>query len=118
MHGSPSPRSICHRGCEVVLVGRNNLLLKITIFPHIQQESEELGDLRVACGVDETPSNLQRVVSLPVMLYELGGLSNRIVATHIDTIKPKFWDEYPVNNNHQVLGPRATYLSAILGSSN
>lgn len=47
--------------------------------------------------------------------YELGDFSNNIMAIHIDTIKPKYWDEYPGNSNPEVPGLRPTYLSAILG---
>lgn len=48
--------------------------------------------------------------------YELGDFSNNIMAIHIDTIKPKYRDEYPGNSNPEVPGLRAMYLSAILGA--
>lgn len=48
--------------------------------------------------------------------YELDGSGNNIVAIHIDTIKPKYRDEYPGNGNPEVPGLRPTYLSAILGA--
>ena len=48
--------------------------------------------------------------------YALGDFSNNIMAIHIDTIKPKYRDEYPGNSNPEVPGLRATYLSAILGA--
>lgn len=48
--------------------------------------------------------------------YELDGSSNNVVAIHIDTIKPRYRDEYPGNGNSDVPGLRPTYLSAILGA--
>ncbi|CAG8951778.1 hypothetical protein HYFRA_00005582 [Hymenoscyphus fraxineus] len=39
-----------------------------------------------------------------------------LVALHIDTITPKYRDQYPGNNNPDVPGLRATYLSPILGA--
>ena len=37
-----------------------------------------------------------------------------VLAIHIDTVQAKYRDEYPGNNNPEVPGLRATYLSAIL----
>ncbi|PWY85828.1 amidase signature enzyme [Aspergillus sclerotioniger CBS 115572] len=39
---------------------------------------------------------------------------NTLIAMHIDTVRPKYRDEYPGANNPDVPGLRATYLSAIL----
>ena len=46
--------------------------------------------------------------------YMPDGTQKRLVALHIDTAKPKYRDEYPVNSNPEVPDLRATYLSAIL----
>ena len=51
-----------------------------------------------------------------VQQYALGGSSNNLMAIHIDTIKPKYRDEYPGNNPPDVPGLRPTYLAAILGA--
>lgn len=48
--------------------------------------------------------------------YNLTPSSNNMMAIHIDTIKPKYRDEYPGNANPEVPGLRPTYLSAILGA--
>ena len=48
--------------------------------------------------------------------YDVGRSSNNIMAIHIDTIKPRYRDEYPGNSNPEVPGLRPTYLSAILGA--
>ena len=48
--------------------------------------------------------------------YQVGGLSDYIMAIHIDTIKPRYRDEYPGNGNPEVPGLRPTYLAAILGA--
>ena len=48
--------------------------------------------------------------------YQFDCCSNNIVAIHIDTVKPKYRDEYPGNANPDVPGLRPTYLSAILGA--
>lgn len=48
--------------------------------------------------------------------YKLDRSSNNIVAIHIDTIKPKYRDQYAGDGNPEVPGLRPTYLSAILGA--
>lgn len=48
--------------------------------------------------------------------YGLDGSSNNVVAIHIDTIKPKYRDEYPGDGNPDAPGLRAPFLSAILGA--
>ena len=48
--------------------------------------------------------------------YMVNGLHTNVIALHIDTVKPKYRDEYPGNSNPEVPGLRATYLSAILGA--
>ena len=40
--------------------------------------------------------------------------SQMIMAIHIDSIKPRYSDEYPGNNNPEVPGLRPTYLAAML----
>lgn len=49
--------------------------------------------------------------------YELEGSSNNVMAIHIDTIQPKYRDEYPGNGNPDVPGLRSPFLSAILGAA-
>ena len=39
---------------------------------------------------------------------------NTLIAMHIDTVRPKYCDEYPGAGNPDVPGLRATYLSGIL----
>lgn len=46
--------------------------------------------------------------------YKLDDSNNNIVTIHIDTIKPKYRDEYPGDGNPDVPGLRAPFLSAIL----
>jgi hypothetical protein len=46
--------------------------------------------------------------------YQLNGSHNRVFALHIDTVLPRYRDQYPGNSNPEVPGLRATYLSAIL----
>ena len=48
--------------------------------------------------------------------YGLDNSSSNVVATYIDKIKPKYWDEYRGNDNPDVPGLRAPYLAAILGA--
>jgi hypothetical protein len=38
------------------------------------------------------------------------------MALHIDSVEPRYRDEYSGNDNPEVPGLRATYLSAILGA--
>ena len=46
--------------------------------------------------------------------YMVNGTRNNVIALHIDTVKARYRDEYPGNNNPEVPGLRATYLSVIL----
>lgn len=48
--------------------------------------------------------------------YMLIGSRNNGMALHIDAVKPRYRDEYPGNSNPEVLGLRATYLSAIVAA--
>ena len=48
--------------------------------------------------------------------YQFHDRSNKVLAIHIDTVRPKYRDEYPGNSNSEVPGLRAPYLSAILGA--
>jgi hypothetical protein len=48
--------------------------------------------------------------------YKLDGAYNTLLAIHIDTVRPRYRDEYPNNSNPDVPGLRATYLSAVLGA--
>ncbi|KAL6714329.1 hypothetical protein ACLMJK_007752 [Lecanora helva] len=49
-----------------------------------------------------------------VRQYQLDDSSGNVVAIHIDTIRPKYRDQYPGDMNPDVPGLRPTYLSAIL----
>ena len=46
--------------------------------------------------------------------YMVNGTHKRVIALHIDTVKARYRDEYPGNNNPEIPGLRATYLSVIL----
>ena len=46
--------------------------------------------------------------------YMVNGPRNNVIAIHIDTVKAKYRDKYPGNDNPEIPGLRATYLSAIL----
>lgn len=46
--------------------------------------------------------------------YELNHQTGNIMALHIHAVKPRYRDEYPGNNNPEVPGLRATYLSPML----
>lgn len=46
--------------------------------------------------------------------YKLDGSTGNVIAIHIDTVKPRYRDECPGNNDPDVPGLRATHLSAIL----
>ena len=48
--------------------------------------------------------------------YGFDGSSKNVVAIHIDTIKLKYRDEYPGNDDPDIPGLRPTYLAAILGA--
>ncbi|KAK0511028.1 hypothetical protein JMJ35_006580 [Cladonia borealis] len=46
--------------------------------------------------------------------YMVSRTRKNVIALHIDTVKARYRDEYPGNNNPEVPGLRATYLSVIL----
>ena len=46
--------------------------------------------------------------------YMVNGTRNNVIALHIDTVKARYRDKYPGNNNPEVPGLHATYLSVIL----
>ena len=46
--------------------------------------------------------------------YIVNGTHKNVIALLIDTVKARYRDEYPGNNNPEVPGLRATYLSVIL----
>jgi len=46
--------------------------------------------------------------------YQLNGANNKLFALHIDKVAPKYRDQYPGDNNPEVPGLRATFLSPIL----
>jgi hypothetical protein len=46
--------------------------------------------------------------------YQVNGANNKLFALHIDKVAPKYRDQYPGNNNPEVPGLRATFLSPIL----
>ncbi|CAG8984104.1 hypothetical protein HYALB_00010605 [Hymenoscyphus albidus] len=53
---------------------------------------------------------------LRAYLYHTTSHGSALIALHIDTVTRKYRDQYPGNNNLDVPGLRATYISPILGA--
>lgn len=84
--------------------------------PSISHQYRQLGSQVTADQHTEITNRLSVFKTWFLKQYKLNPSSNNIVAIHIDTIKPRYRDEYPGNGNPEVPGLRPTYLSAILGA--